>query len=75
MASRTVAHRVTVCTEKQLSPDRERLIDAARSARDHAYCPYSNFRVGAAVLCEDNTVVSGECTILHPSLVTLLHYP
>ncbi len=28
----------------------EELLDAARSAREMAYCPYSNFRVGAAII-------------------------
>ena len=30
----------------------EELLDAARSIRDHAYVPYSGFRVGAAVLAD-----------------------
>jgi cytidine deaminase len=36
-----------------------KLIDAARSAADKAYAPYSKFHVGAAVLLEDNTTVAG----------------
>ncbi len=35
------------------------LIDAATEARDHAYAPYSSFRVGAAVLLADDRVFSG----------------
>jgi cytidine deaminase len=29
------------------------------SARESAYCPYSNFKVGAALLCSDGTVFTG----------------
>lgn len=37
----------------------EELLEAARSARDFAYSPYSNYKVGAALLCEDGTVYTG----------------
>ena len=37
----------------------KRLMKAAYNARQQAYCPYSDFRVGAAVLCDDNTIVTG----------------
>ena len=35
------------------------LIEAARAAAKNAYAPYSNFAVGAAVLLEDGSVVTG----------------
>jgi cytidine deaminase len=35
------------------------LIDAARAARANAYCPYSNYPVGAAVRTEDGTIFAG----------------
>jgi cytidine deaminase len=35
------------------------LIDAARGAARHAYVPYSNFPVGAAVLTESGDIVTG----------------
>lgn len=35
------------------------LVEAALKVRKQAYVPYSNFRVGAAVLCEDDTIISG----------------
>lgn len=35
------------------------LIAAARAAAKHAYAPYSNFAVGAAVLLGDGTIVTG----------------
>lgn len=37
----------------------EELLQAARVVRDKAYCPYSNFRVGAALLDENGNVHVG----------------
>lgn len=38
---------------------RENLIRAARDAARTSYAPYSRFRVGAALLCADATIVQG----------------
>ncbi len=35
------------------------LIDAARAAATHAHAPYSRFAVGAALLLDDGTIVTG----------------
>lgn len=35
------------------------LMQRAQKARAHAYTPYSHFAVGAALLCEDNSIVTG----------------
>lgn len=43
-----------------------RLIKEAIKARENAYCPYSNFKVGAAVLFENNNIYSG-CNIENAS--------
>jgi cytidine deaminase len=37
----------------------EELVERARSAAIGAYAPYSNFRVGAAVLAEDGRIFEG----------------
>ncbi len=42
--------------------DRHELMERALEARKNAYCPYSNFAVGAALLCKDGTVYTG-CNI------------
>ena len=39
--------------------ENEQLVKAALEARSMSYAPYSKFRVGAALLCEDGTVVKG----------------
>jgi len=35
------------------------LLMEARKAADMAYVPYSKFRVGAALLCKDGTIITG----------------
>jgi cytidine deaminase len=35
------------------------LLEAAREVRGAAYCPYSKFEVGAALLCHNGEIVSG----------------
>lgn len=41
------------------SEQEQALIKAAHAALDTAYAPYSQFRVGAALLLDDGTIVSG----------------
>ncbi len=38
---------------------REKLIEMAKRARENAYAPYSNFKVGAALLTEDGEIFTG----------------
>jgi len=42
-----------------MSIDRQGLAAAARAAAAASYSPYSRFRVGAALLCEDGSIVTG----------------
>ena len=39
--------------------DKDRLVAAARAAREHAVATFSGFKVGAALLTRDGTIVSG----------------
>uniref|UniRef100_A0A672LB17 Cytidine deaminase n=2 Tax=Sinocyclocheilus grahami TaxID=75366 RepID=A0A672LB17_SINGR len=42
------------------------LVQKSQEARNQAYCPYSNFRVGAAVLASDGAVFTG-CNVENAS--------
>ncbi len=44
----------------------DRLVEAARAAQQHAYCPYSHYRVGAALLADDGRVFVG-CNVENAS--------
>ena len=44
----------------------QKLIDEARAARELAYAPYSNFKVGAAIECTDGRIFRG-CNIENAS--------
>lgn len=43
----------------EMSKDAETLIEAARDAARQAYAPYSEYQVGAALLFEDDTIITG----------------
>ncbi len=38
---------------------RKKLLEMAKKARENAYAPYSNFKVGAAIITEDGKVFTG----------------
>ncbi len=42
-----------------LDAESKYLVHKAKEATNHAYAPYSKFHVGAAVILEDDTVISG----------------
>jgi cytidine deaminase len=44
----------------------DRLVEAARAAQEHAYCPYSQYRVGAALETDDGLLFTG-CNVENAS--------
>ena len=56
----TISTKIKVYeSAEELPAEYQRLLESARAARNHAYAPYSNFRVGAAVLLENGTILQG----------------
>ncbi|MCC8171121.1 MAG: cytidine deaminase [Parabacteroides sp.] len=51
--------KVSIVPECELPADERALVEAARAAALQAYAPYSEFRVGAAVLLENDVTVTG----------------
>lgn len=53
---------------RQLSQETvKKLIHQSQEARKQAYCPYSKFRVGAALLTPENRVFTGKIEGKHKS--------
>ena len=44
---------------EELSPEDRSLMKAAVEATNSSYSPYSNFKVGAALLMEDDSMITG----------------
>lgn len=42
-----------------MQPEYASLFDLAHEACERSYAPYSHFRVGAALLCDDGSIVTG----------------
>ncbi len=56
--------------KRKMSVSDRQLIDAAGNARGSAYCPYSGFSVGAALLCADQSVVTG-CNVENAAFISV----
>src|SRR5579862_7860108 len=53
-------------SEREMTQLRQKLLRQARTATKRAYAPYSNFRVGAAILLGDGRIFTG-CNVENAS--------
>lgn len=53
-------------TSQKKTIDRDKLVEAARQARSHAYAPYSHYQVGAALLTNSGAIFTG-CNVENAS--------
>jgi cytidine deaminase len=53
-------------SQRKTAIERDALVEAARRAREMAYAPYSEYKVGAAVLTGDGSVYTG-CNVENAS--------
>ena len=51
--------KITVYSYDECTEVEKKLIDAAKESTSSAYAPYSNFKVGAALLLENGEIVTG----------------
>jgi cytidine deaminase len=59
MKSVNITAKITVCNYNELNNAEKSVIDAAKEVLKSAYCPYSHFRVGAAVLLANQEIIAG----------------
>ena len=59
MRTLTIETPIKVYTYHELSAEERKLTESALEATHRSYAPYSNFHVGAAVLLENNVIVTG----------------
>lgn len=61
--------KITISSYTELSEEEKRLIDAVKNASENAYAPYSQFKVGSAVLLGNGKTITGnnQENIAYPS--------
>jgi cytidine deaminase len=55
-----------ICAPQKIDFNFNNLIELAKKAREYAYCPYSKFKVGAAVLAKNGKIYTG-CNVENAS--------
>ena len=69
MKELNIIAKITISSYEELSAEEKNLIDLAKESTRNAYAPYSEFKVGAAVLLENGEIIAGnnQENIAYPS--------
>lgn len=59
MDEKKITTKVRVYSYNELTEEQKKLVDMAREATMHSYSPYSNFKVGAALLLDNGEIFIG----------------
>ncbi|MBE6332383.1 MAG: cytidine deaminase [Bacteroidales bacterium] len=51
--------KIRICSHSELSVEQKNVVEAAKRATSGSYSPYSNFKVGAAVLLANGEIITG----------------
>lgn len=59
MVEKKITTKVRVYSYNELTEEQKKLVDMAREATGHSYSPYSNFKVGAALVLDNGEMFIG----------------
>jgi len=59
MIEKQITAKIAFCALEELPEEEKKLVQIAKDASNKAYAPYSNFKVGAAILLDNGEVLSG----------------
>lgn len=54
-----IAAKIQICSHIELNEEQKNVVEAAKKATSGSYSPYSNFKVGAALLLENGKIITG----------------
>lgn len=54
-----ITAKIQVCNYEELKPNEKNLVDKAKDATLRSYSPYSQFKVGVAILLENGEIITG----------------
>ena len=54
-----ISAKIQICSHIELTEEQKSVVEAAKKATSGSYSPYSNYKVGAAVLLDNGEIITG----------------